>query len=455
MSDDAEGGPRSADGAVPDHADTGWDFTRPLNTNAVPPTTPTTPTAGGGFGPVTLNAASEPGTETAARLDATVSDDTSAVPEPAVGAAAMTAGSADDTASTATGTGTAVAGRSRRGKNAREPMWKGRSVGDRIRLITSGVGQTLITSGLVILLFVAYEVWVTNIFANQKQHQVHEALAKEWSSGRDPLEGADKANLPAGQQVVLPTGTGFANLYIPAFGKDYAKTIVEGTDDASLEKGPGHYAKTAIPGQVGNFAIAGHRVGKGEPFLNLDQLKGKDAIIVQTATMWYVYDVISDGSDDAETKNASGIIGRSIVSPSDVGSDRAGTGSTQRDADQVAVDPDHLPSEVHRESAHDHPRRTGAQRAGRRHGHSQRNGRDALDVRLDLAASARPLVIAHPSGGHPGGRPERPAVVRGVSVGRAAVAVQPEPHQRQRRHGRQLAPPRAAFRCRSDSVVAN
>ncbi len=60
-------------------------------------------------------------------------------------------------------------------------------------------------------------------------------------------------------------------------------TIVEGTEPRrQLEKGPGHYRGTALPGQVGNFAVAGHRVGKGEPFLNLDQLRAGDAVIVET-----------------------------------------------------------------------------------------------------------------------------------------------------------------------------
>ena len=39
---------------------------------------------------------------------------------------------------------------------------------------------------------------------------------------------------------------------------------------------------TQLPGQIGNFAVAGHRVGKGEPFLNLDQLRAGDAVVVET-----------------------------------------------------------------------------------------------------------------------------------------------------------------------------
>jgi len=166
--------------------------------------------------------------------------------------------------------------------------------GDGLRTVLRGFGQLLITAGMVLLLFVVYELWVSNLFADRKQHQVRQQLATAWRTGQDPLKGQDRLNLPIGKQVVLPVGDGFANLYIPQFGKDYVKTIVQGTDDASLDEGPGHYVNSQLPGQIGNFAMAGHRVGKGEPFLNLDQLHPGDKIVVQTASNWYVYTVLGN-----------------------------------------------------------------------------------------------------------------------------------------------------------------
>jgi len=183
-------------------------------------------------------------------------------------------------------------------------------VGDKVRFVLRGIGQTFITAGMVILLFVGYEVYVTNIFAHRQQVKVHNALEKKWAQGKDPLP------LPSSGNASIPIGSGIANIYIPRFGKDYAFTIVEGTDDASLEKGPGHYADTALPAAVGNFAIAGHRVGKGEPFLNLDRLKAGDAIIIETRTRWYVYRVKGSGGD-ITANGADGIPGREIVSPGD------------------------------------------------------------------------------------------------------------------------------------------
>ena len=188
-----------------------------------------------------------------------------------------------------------------------------------MRWLARGLGQTLITLGLVMLLFVVYEVWVTNIFAHAKQEATRRQIEQSWSQGKDPLKGNDRLRLPSGRQVTIPLGVGFANLYIPRLGKDYAFPIIEGTNDADLEKGVGHYPGTAIPGQVGNFAVAGHRVGKGEPFLNLDHLRPGDAVVVQTAENWYVYRVMGDeATGNVSARDSQGIPGREIVSPGSV-----------------------------------------------------------------------------------------------------------------------------------------
>jgi len=191
-------------------------------------------------------------------------------------------------------------------------------LGDKVRFGLRGIGQTLITAGLIVLLFVVYEVYITNIFAHRLQHRVHTALEQEWAAGQDPL------SLPGGNQSAIPLGQGIANIYIPRFGRDYAFTIVQGTGEGDLEKGPGHYVGTALPGQRGDFAVAGHRVGKGEPFLNLDHLKPGDAVIIETETTWFVYRVLGDLKRDSFTeangdpwRDSRGVPGREVVDPSD------------------------------------------------------------------------------------------------------------------------------------------
>jgi sortase A len=201
------------------------------------------------------------------------------------------------------------------------------SVGDRVRLALRGIGQTLITLGAVVLLFVVYEVWITNIFAHEAQVKVYNALQHEWqNSQQDPLLA-----LPGQSTATIPLGTGIAVLYIPRLGRDYHFAVVQGgqvPDDAQLEKGPAHYGDTQLPGQVGNFAIAGHRVGKGEPFLNIDKLQSGDAVIVETKSYWYVYRVLGKPAGQnpqnvneqvATAADGSPITlpGREIVDPSD------------------------------------------------------------------------------------------------------------------------------------------
>jgi sortase A len=205
---------------------------------------------------------------------------------------------------------------------ASPPDRTGMSLADKIRFVLRGIGQTLITLGLVVLLFVVYEVWITNIFAAREQAAVTRQLKQEWAHNKDPL-----LPLPGQTTPTIPLGTGIAVLYIPRLGRDYHFTIVQGStvpDDSQLEKGPAHYGTTQLPGQLGNFAIAGHRVGKGEPFLNIDKLRSGDAVIVETKSWWYVYRVLGTpvgGNPQTDTRElvAPGIRlpGREIIDPSD------------------------------------------------------------------------------------------------------------------------------------------
>lgn len=182
---------------------------------------------------------------------------------------------------------------------------------DYVGLVLRGLGQTLITLGLVVLLLIVYEVWVSNLFSVAANHRLEHQLETEWARGDDPL-----LPLPGKHYPVIPVGTGIANLYIPRLGSDYHWTILQGTSQAVLADGPGHYVGTALPGRLGNFGVAGHRVGKGEPFLNLDHLRAGDAVIVETKSDWFVYRVkgLDHGIDEPD---ADGIPGREVVDPSD------------------------------------------------------------------------------------------------------------------------------------------
>lgn len=146
------------------------------------------------------------------------------------------------------------------------------------------VGEIFITFGIVILLFVVYELYVTSIFTAIKQAEASAALQRRWSQHPDK---------PQRQVQIDPIkGKAFARIFIPSFGFDYNFTIQEGVSPQALSVGPGHYPDSAMPGQPGNFAVAGHRVGRGAPFNDLDLLESCDAIVIETDTDFFVYRVL-------------------------------------------------------------------------------------------------------------------------------------------------------------------
>jgi sortase (surface protein transpeptidase) len=113
-------------------------------------------------------------------------------------------------------------------------------------------------------------------------------------------------------------GDALAVLYIPRLGEDYRRVVLEGTAEEQLSQGPGHYPGTAMPGERGNLAVAGHRVGRGSPFLDLDRLRPGDPIVVETADTWFVYRVLGDARTGGFAGDPSGVPGREIVRPSEV-----------------------------------------------------------------------------------------------------------------------------------------
>jgi sortase A len=174
------------------------------------------------------------------------------------------------------------------------------------RAVVRGIGQTLITGGVVILLFVGYELWWTGMTTRHDQHSLFKTLRQQWSLGQTTPKG--RAALKAADKNP-PLGSGIAILRIPRFGKNYAFVVVQGTSTADLMKGPGHYVGTALPGQLGNFYVAGHRTTYLHPFYNVNELKPGDPIVLETATMWFTYTVENIPKTNAKYQE--------IVSPTD------------------------------------------------------------------------------------------------------------------------------------------
>ncbi|MBM6401227.1 class E sortase [Phycicoccus sp. MQZ13P-5] len=142
----------------------------------------------------------------------------------------------------------------------------------------------LITAGVLVLLFVAWQLWWTDVVADRQQQQIVEALSEDFLNGSDGTVGSD-AFPDLGQDRA------FAIIRVPRFGKDYARPVIEGTARPVLALGVGHYDGTVAPGEVGNFSVAGHRITYGRPFHTIDTLRAGDRVIIETKPTVFVYEI--------------------------------------------------------------------------------------------------------------------------------------------------------------------
>ncbi|MFB6501469.1 class E sortase [Streptomyces sp. NPDC002466] len=144
-------------------------------------------------------------------------------------------------------------------------------------------GELFITLGVLMLLFVTYQLWWTNVRANQYAGKETNKIQDDWAKGdRNP--------------GVFEAGQGFAIIHIPKL--DVVAPIAEGiSKEKVLDRGMvGHYSegslRTAMPSaDKGNFALAGHRNTHGEPFRYVNRLEPGDPIVVETQDAYYTYEM--------------------------------------------------------------------------------------------------------------------------------------------------------------------
>lgn len=161
-----------------------------------------------------------------------------------------------------------------------------------LRLVVRTFSEVCLTAGTLIVLFVAYVLLWTGVKADRAMDGEMTRLRDNWAAAA----AAEAAPAPAAppkppEPVRHPAGQAFAEMYIPRFGKDWNKPVLEGTGTELLKKGLGHYSGTAPLGATGNFSVAGHRRTYGDPFKDFPQLRPGDAVILKDATTWYTYTV--------------------------------------------------------------------------------------------------------------------------------------------------------------------
>lgn len=162
------------------------------------------------------------------------------------------------------------------------------------------LGELLLTAGAFVFLYLGWQLYLNNAISMNEQTQLAQDLSRTWAAEYTaaPITGeVPKAGQPvlAADVPVYGGAPGnaeqFATLIVPRFGHDWTRPIAEGIGiyDVLNVYGIGHYPGTAMPGAVGNFAVAGHRTSYGDPLININQLDVGDSIYVETPDGWYRY----------------------------------------------------------------------------------------------------------------------------------------------------------------------
>lgn len=156
----------------------------------------------------------------------------------------------------------------------------------------SVLGELLLTAGVLALGYAGWQLWLSDSVLGAQQQQAAHAFASELGPA---VVASPTTHLRTDEPPIAATPAeteSFAVMYIPRLG-EFERTVGQGTSRQvldSLDQGLAHYADSAMPGELGNFAVAGHRNGQGGPFTQLDELRVGDRIYVKTTDAWYVYE---------------------------------------------------------------------------------------------------------------------------------------------------------------------
>jgi len=159
--------------------------------------------------------------------------------------------------------------------------------------ILGTAGRALVAAGVLLLLFVAYQLWGTGLRTAQAQDRLEDDLEQSLAEaaattsttvatvpGGPPATAPPSTVAPLAPEELPVDGAAAGRIEIPAIGLDWV--FVQGVSVDDLKQGPGHYPQTPMPGQAGNAAIAGHRTTYGAPFNRIDEIEAGDEIIVTT-----------------------------------------------------------------------------------------------------------------------------------------------------------------------------
>ncbi len=160
-----------------------------------------------------------------------------------------------------------------------------------VRRLALDVSWVLVLAGFLVLSDAAVTVlWqepLTALIGKIRASQVDQRLLTTHGAPLSQMDQQALAALRTPQRIAYlarrernhaVTGAAIGRIRIPKIGVNFL--VVQGTDEGTLERGPGHYPSTALPGLGQTMAIAGHRTTYLAPFRHLDGLRPGDRIMV-------------------------------------------------------------------------------------------------------------------------------------------------------------------------------
>ncbi|MDD9205257.1 class E sortase [Georgenia sp. 10Sc9-8] len=169
----------------------------------------------------------------------------------------------------------------------------------------SVLGELLLTVGVLLLLFVVWQLWWTDVIAGRGQDETVAQVREQFAPPSEPAPAAPEpepgappspSSAPPPEIEPVDPAEVFGIVHVPRWGEDYEVPVAEGVDVGAVfnQGNIGHYPDAAMPGQTGNFALAAHRQSYTAPFRDVEELREGDPVIVETAEGWFVYRVTED-----------------------------------------------------------------------------------------------------------------------------------------------------------------